>query len=306
MTGLPKELALVPPPSSQGPGPEPSFERRIDALRKAAERVRQGADEKAVHDARVCTRRLAALLDVWKEELEPKPRRRAARELGRMRRRLGAAREREVSLELIQRALGDAVGEDAAALDDLRTRLRKRLPRDRAKVESAARHGRVEKIIEDLRACLRHETLEPRPLPGALERVALRVTRRHAAALQALDQALAHPRDEVLHAARIEAKKWRYGEEALAEARGTKLPGMVSVLRGLQGALGANQDRAVLAEILERQARREAKRENAGRAQALRSRAAALHAESAQRRRELVSLWDRLRAEPPAPSAPSD
>ena len=305
MTGVRKELALVPSPSPEGLGPEPSFERRIDVLRRAAERVRQGADGKAVHDARVATRRLAALLDVWKEELEPKPRRRANRSLHRMRRRLGAAREREVSLEQIQKALGDAVGEDAAALDALATRLRKRLPEDRARVESAARHRRVEEIVEDLRACLRHETTEPRPRPGALDRAAERVARRRAQALTALDQALDHPQDVALHAARIEAKKWRYGEEALAEAKGAKMPRAVSVLRALQEILGANQDRAVLAARLERQARREAKRENAGRAQALRSRAAALHAESVQRRADLASLRDRLHAGPHELSPPN-
>jgi CHAD domain-containing protein len=307
MTFLRKDIVLVPAPSPEGVGPDSSLERRIDVLRHAADRVREGADEEAVHDARVCTRRLAALLDVWREELEPKPRRRAARELRRMRRRLGAAREREVSLERIRRALGEAVGEDAAALDTLAASLQSRLPKDRAKVERAARHGLVEEIVDDLRACLVHEPAQTRPSEGALERVGERVRKRRSDTLRTLDEALAHPLDDNLHVARIQAKKWRYGEEALAEARGAKTPPrVVSVLRALQDALGANQDRAVLAALLERAARREARRENAERAQALRSRAAALRAENAQRRAELASLRDRLHAEPHAPSPPSD
>src|SRR5262249_21234809 len=101
-------------------------------------------------------------------------------------------------------------------------------------------------------------------------------------------------------------KKWRYGEEALAEAKGLKLPRVVSALRALQEALGANQDRAVLASVLEKAARRESKRKNAGRAQALRSRVAALHAESVPRRSDLASWRDRGSAGPPAPAPGSD
>jgi CHAD domain-containing protein len=307
MTGIRKDLALVPPsPEGEGgPGPEHPLVRRIDVLRHAAHRVRQGGDDKAVHDARVATRRLAAILDVWKEEMAPKPRRRARRALRRLRRRLGAAREREVSLEQIDHALGEAVGEDAAALAALATRLRERLPQDRAKVEGAARPGLVEKIVAVVERSVAEGSSAPWAGPHAVEEISARVARRRDEALLALDEALEHPRDEALHAARIRAKKWRYGEEALAEAKRAGEPKVLSELRALQEALGANQDRAVLAVLLERAARREAKRENAGRARALRSRAAALRQESAQRRADLVSLRDRLRAEPPVPSPPS-
>ena len=80
-----RELSIVPPPP---PPPQPTpreagaldpehlLEKKIEALRQAAQRVRRGEDGKAVHDARVATRRLQALLDVWKAELAPKPRRR--------------------------------------------------------------------------------------------------------------------------------------------------------------------------------------------------------------------------------------
>jgi len=303
---LRQPLALVSTPASSDPGPRAYLEKKIHDLQHAAHRIRHGGDGKAVHDARVATRRLAAILDVWQGELARKPRRRAERELKRLRRRLGAAREREVCLEQIDRALGDAVGEDAAALDALATRLRRRLPGDREKVERAAHHSLVERMVSHLRRTVSDDTPERGSGTPPLEEVQARVAKRREAALAALDQALAEPRDEILHQARIRAKKWRYGEETLAEARGVRTPKVVSVLRALQESLGANQDRAVWMARLERAARREAKRENAGRAQALRSRAAALRAEGARHRTEWASFADRLRAAPPAPSPPSD
>src|SRR5262245_35113001 len=196
-------LSLVPEPPLGGVGPEHPLGKRIDALRHAALRVRNGGDQEAVHDARVATRRLTALLDIWKEELAPKPRRRARRALSRLRGRLSAAREREVRLEQIQRALSEAVGEDAAALDDLVRRIRKRLPEDRARVERAAREKRIEEIVEMLRASLRDGSLERWASAKALEGASPRVARRRDNALAALDEALARPRDEALHAARI-------------------------------------------------------------------------------------------------------
>jgi CHAD domain-containing protein len=310
-----RELSIVPPPP---PPPQPTpreagaldpehlLEKKIEALRQAAQRVRRGEDGKAVHDARVATRRLQALLDVWKAELAPKPRRRARRALSRLRLRLGAARNREVSLEQIERVVTEAVGEDAAALDALVSRLRKQLPGDRAKVERAARKKNVESIVRDLRASVKRGSLEEWAGEKAMREAVARVERRRDDALTAIDRALADRRDQPLHRARIEAKKWRYAEEAVAEMMGVKSPKVVSELRGLQASLGENQDRAVLAALLERMAHRETKRENGARAQALRSRAAALHAERARHRTEWASRRDRLRAVLSVPSLRSD
>src|SRR5690349_5669670 len=236
------DLSLVPPPP---PPPHPTpredgaldpghlLEQKIEVLRRAARRVRHGEDGRAVHGARVATRRLQALLDVWKAELAPKPRRRAKRALSRLRRRLGAARNREVSLEQIERVITEAVGEDAAALDAIVSRLRQRLPGDRAKVEAAARKKDVESIVSDLRASVKKGSLEDWAGEKAMREAVARVERHRANALAALDHALEQGHDEALHAARIEAKKWRYAEEAVAETMGVESPKVVSELRGL-------------------------------------------------------------------------
>ena len=89
---------------------ETDFGRRLEALRTAAARTTARADDEAIHDVRVATRRLGALLRVWGEALDPESRAWLRRRLRRLRRRLGTARELEVQVhDLAARAAEESL-----------------------------------------------------------------------------------------------------------------------------------------------------------------------------------------------------
>lgn len=308
MSTVPSGLSLVPAPvpAAEPRSPIPaSVEKRIDALENTARRVRHSDhDPEAIHDARVATRRLTAVLDVWKDQLAPGPRAGARRRLRQARRRLGPYREHEVSLARIEKELAQATAATAQVLATIAARLRSHGEPDRAHAAGAVSRGRVEKIIERVRLAILRGPLTAWDSPEALAAADQRVERRRRAAFAALDASLAEPSDEALHAARVAVKKWRYGVEAVEQLRGAGPDPVLSALRDLQELLGANQDRAVLARLLEREARRAAKRGDVPCLHALLERSAALRAENLQEQRKLPAALHRARvasaALPPA------
>ena len=291
-------LSLVPTPPGEPRSPIPApLEKRLQALDRAAERLRHpDADPEAIHDARVATRRLTAILDVGRAELAPGQRRRVRRQLARARRRLGPYREREVSLGLLEKEMAAAPAATAEALRKIVSRLVAHGEGDRTRAASVVSPARVEKIADRLRRAVLRGTLVAWDTPEAMAPASARVERRRAQAIEALDRALAAPSDTAFHAARVAAKKWRYGMEIVAELREGEADPALSALRDLQERLGAMQDRAVLARLLEREARRASKRADVASLYALLERAGSLRAENLRAREPLASSLERLRA----------
>ena len=272
------------------------LEKRLEALDRAARRVHHSdQDPDAVHDARVATRRLIAVLDVAKRELAPGPRRKARRQLGRFRRRLGPVREHEVSLARLEKEMASAPAGTAELLAAIASRLRAHGEGDRAQAAEVLSRSRVEKAMERTRLAVLRGSLVAWDTPEAMTSAFLRVERRRAGTIEALEKALAAPSDTALHAARVAAKKWRYGMEILGELREGEPDSGLSALRDLQERLGANQDRAVLARLLEREARRASKRGDVACLHALLERAGSLRAENLRGREALTSSLERLR-----------
>lgn len=238
------------------------FERRIEMLGEAARRVRRHTDDEAIHDMRVAARRLEAAFDVWRGGLRRGPATHARRTLRKARRRLGAPREHEVHVALLERLLRDAPVTTRLAAAPVRDRLRRARDRGRRRAADRAAPSRLTRRLRDLAE--RGHWLAPVPEGLVIETARVRVRVRAGGARTAFEAA-ARGTDRELHTARIEVKKWRYAAECLAavedrlhgKAAGAAPGGaLVRALRDVQKVLGDVHDMATLRDVLGRETAR--------------------------------------------------
>lgn len=221
-------------------------ERLLERLESAARRMRRGDGLEASHDVRVATRRLDALLDVWRDVLPRGRRRRARRALRDLRRALGPARERRVGIDLLRDRM-------SAVPPDVRTAIGVVIGRwehDLDALEKAAgvacRRGQVRRVRRAI------ERAFPRLPEGPLADVRLgaagraRAGLRQRRAVRRVRRAGEDPRDGRLHAARVAIKRWRYGLERVCAAGAAPADGIRETLIAMQQTLGRVQDLAVL------------------------------------------------------------
>jgi CHAD domain-containing protein len=217
--------------------------------------MRDGADEEAIHDARVALRRLEAAAGTFRDCLGRDARRELLELLREWRRRLGRARDHEVlAAGLTEPEHLDIGGDDARALADEQLALRDEARADAARWAKPARERRLEQALRPLLALADRAQQEDALADG--ER---RCARRETKARACLADAAGSDDDEVLHDARIALRRWRYAIEALEPfARGPGAPAR-KALRVLQRELGTVHDRAVLRDLLLAEARRAGK-----------------------------------------------
>jgi CHAD domain-containing protein len=263
--------------------------RCIEAVR----RCRAGDDDDAIHDARVAARRLESALQVWRDALDPRQRRAAARRLRRWRRRMGSTRDLEVMVIALAEEELAAAGAEGAGLARLRLALTKRRDRARRRVAALLTPGRLAR----LQARLARVAAGADPVPGACDQARRRWTRVAHEAASALAAARDTKDDLALHATRIAVKKHRYASEAFAAGSGGPAGDASASARALQRALGEVHDRAALRDYLRRRARRLRALRNPEQAQALESVAARVE----QLRLAAIARFRAL--PPPAPVA---
>ncbi len=214
------------------PGP-PVLEPLIRAFLRQLQAVsRDPSREDAVHDARVAGRRLRAAGDLW---IPTQPAwKRLRRRLKKLVRKLGRLRDLDVALGLLRRGPPDERLKRralAAALVALRERERERLAGRR----------------DDERLKRRFRRLLPLrfPPPGP---AALAPRYEHILAL-----AVTARRPEEAHQVRREIRRLRYAHETLRRAYPpASFEKAARLLRRIQSAAGAWQDRCVLRALLER------------------------------------------------------
>jgi len=225
------------------------LDEQIDAVREHATAALEAFDEKAVHQARVATRRIKAGLELLDPLLA-----KSAKNMGRagrkLRRRLGPLRDLDVMIGLV--AEGSKTDSIAPAIDWLGTTLQNqrrdaRLADHRGGSKPSKLLGRFDswwKLRHELQANL--DAIEPL-LTEALH------TRFAGFAQQAdLISGITQPAEDAphidVHQVRIEGKALRYTLE-MAEAAGVKLPKkMIRLFKAMQQSLGDWHDHVVLYE----------------------------------------------------------
>jgi len=215
----------------------------VDRFLRALHGVERG-DAKSLHRARVATRRLREIVPVL--QLDGPTAHKLSRRLRSVTARLGAVREHDVLLQLVdelhdaRRAPGDALARVGMAVsrdrDAARERLSARMPID--DMRRLAR--KLRSVGDDLEA---DDTKRSRALRWALD---ARVARRASRLAEALRDAGSVYLPERLHAARIAVKKLRYVLEVVSEVVGAPVHADTAVLRRAQDALGRMHDLQVL------------------------------------------------------------
>jgi CHAD domain-containing protein len=215
--------------------------KRSRAFARAAQRLAAPDDAEAVHDVRVVSRRLEAALWLWRGQYDPAARRKAARQLRRLRRRLGRARELEVHAALLRAHLEDERGDARLAAEPLLARWERRALRAKRAAVAWIGATRVRRIRARIERALVTDQARPDPLGAARERLG----RRRESANDAIQRALTHPGEKPFHRARIAVKKLRYAAESFAAVTGSE-PQPLTALRDLQQALGDLHDATLL------------------------------------------------------------
>jgi CHAD domain-containing protein len=229
------------------------LKRRLDAFSRALKAIERD-DVRALHRARVASRRLRELLPVL--QLEPGAARKLQRRLRKVTSRLGAVRELDVLLMSIdelhhaRRARGGALGHVGVAVSKDRDRARKRLAA-RLPVASMLRLARkLERVVGSLQ-------VEEAGLTRAHDRlwrsvVDARVVKRAARLSGAMDEAGAVYLPDRLHGVRIALKKLRYATELAQETMGERDPARLRLLKRGQDLLGRIHDLHLLMDRVRR------------------------------------------------------
>ena len=226
------------------PGREALLKPQLARVTRLLHKAEEG-DVRAVHQARVASRRLRELLPIL--ELEPGVSRKLGRRLRKVTRTLGPVRELDVLLAL-GRDWEDATPRERRALARVTEKIQnERSHKDAHDATSGAakRLGRaarkLEKISRDLEG-VDSARSRRRAWLWALE---ARVARRAVALDESMTEAGAVYLPERLHRVRISVKKLRYALELLLESRGTS-NGALRTLKRSQDVLGHLHDLEML------------------------------------------------------------
>lgn len=222
---------------------------RWKAYRQALRRCRRRPDEEAVHDLRVETRRLLAVLQLAKAAAPDAKVKKLRRHLRRRLKALSRLRDLHVQLGLLAPAtrrtpglhpLRAALEAEAARLADRQARSFRSLRPGRER----RRLARVLRAVAARTATPRRDRAAAAALRAALARAAARAESRRAA----VDAA----RPETLHRLRVALKRQRYMAEALAGLGLAADAGRPAALREAQRRLGRIQDLDVLVRRIEK------------------------------------------------------
>jgi CHAD domain-containing protein len=278
---------------------EALFQRRLEALLKDLPSA-QGGNVEALHRTRVASRRVREALPLLGGAVEREKLNKSRRQARRLTRALGAVRELDVALKLL-----DSVAATRPAQRLALERVREHLTRERDALRREML-TRLHELKPDRVAQKIATRVESRP-PHARHawRHALndRLRRRAGHVRNAVREAGAIYEPDRLHAVRIAVKKLRYALELAGE---TRSGGSVRVLRNLkatQELLGEMHDRQVLIQHVRAVQSRPGAAVSESReldrlARAFEAECRSLHAQFTARRDLLVKACEYLRDRP--------
>ena len=216
--------------------------QRLNALSRALPGAKEG-NPLLVHEARVATRRLRAALPLVAGGQRGRKLERDARRLTRA---LGAVRELDVALEMLE-----ALTADTDAPRGAMTRLRQvvREERQRMHLEMCNRVGQVN--VDKLRrraaaAATKGKRATRRRDPQRVADAQLRAARRAVRLREAVESASGIYLPDRLHEVRIAVKKLRYAMEVSRELSGSNATARIRTLKEAQDLLGRMHDHEVL------------------------------------------------------------
>jgi CHAD domain-containing protein len=263
------------PPAADSFAPEGRLPRYADSLKKVQElaleqldrlmstqpKVLRGDDANAIHDMRVATRRLQQVLDLLYPKPRPQEIRRFRRQIQRCRQILGEVRNCDVMLEIVGHPLGRKRSARREAWEALQTFIQ--LRRTETFARTMRKIGKINLSVvyvnlKDLLLQAKAPDQGPEHTLSGTAATAHNFAREFAHALELTwkrfeDQiARSHrdPRPEIIHEARIAAKRLRYLLEVFHKFEVPGSSDMLICLRGLQKDLGDWHDLEVLEQMM--------------------------------------------------------
>ncbi|SDP21425.1 CHAD domain-containing protein [Actinopolyspora xinjiangensis] len=212
--------------------------------------TRSGADPEDLHRMRVSVRRMRAVLKAGRSWLQPGWCRELRSELGWLGRGLGPVRDLDVQLaELRERheELDRAEREPAARLLD---ELARRRESARAELLEMMRGDRYQRLLRSLGEAVADGLPSSADPPSGNEALYELVRNRLGKVERAVRRLDDPPRDEGLHALRIETKRLRYCAELAVPVFDGAVREVLDAAEKLQDVLGAHQDAVVTEEWL--------------------------------------------------------
>ncbi len=221
--------------------------KHIAAMLAEVEGVRQARDIEYIHRMRVASRRLRTALNLFPDSLPAKKLEGWSRDIRRVTKSLGAARDTDVQIELLQNILAEH--REPVYRPGLR-RLLLRTMQTRQKLQEDVNQA-LDRLIASQTLTRMQAALNPLVekqgevflySPALYQRAADHV-------LRGLDDFLIHEDDivypervEELHAMRISAKHLRYALEAFAPLYPDELKSFIQNMRKIQDTLGEIHD----------------------------------------------------------------
>jgi CHAD domain-containing protein len=202
--------------------------------------TRLGRDDEELHQMRVATRRMRAILRAARPLLDSEWVRELRAEVGWLGGALGPVRDLDELVEHLRVDAGALGGADEEAFLTLLAKLEAERAADRDAMLAALAEPRYVALVERLDA----DTKSP-PLAESgrsLRDLAAREFRRLRKVMRALGET---PPDEELHAARIAVKRARYAAELAERSVGRGVAAVIGDCKVLQDVLGDHQDAAV-------------------------------------------------------------
>jgi CHAD domain-containing protein len=240
--GLPRP-SPPPRPHRSAPAQEhvaASLRAQYEAIVRHDPGTRLGRDPEELHQMRVATRRLRAILRAARPLLDREWVASLRAEAGWLGGALGPVRDLDVLVEHLRADAHVLGAADERAFLVLLRSLEAERERDREILLAALREPRFVALIETLDEA----TGEPRfvPASASLRDLAAREMRRLRKTVRALGD---DPADAELHAARIAVKRARYAVELAERSVGKAAAAVIRDTKDLQDVLGDHQDAAV-------------------------------------------------------------
>ncbi len=223
---------------------------RLDELLSFRDAALDFSTDKGVHDMRVASRRLRSALRDFTPYLSKKRMAEAKDELRRVARTLGAVRDEDVAIALIERLAAEAPEDVRAAVETFAVKRRARRETARRELSEEFSGGSLARLREDFTRSLAQAT-RPREAEDEAASAALKfseagreVVVARWAEMDELSDSLYSPLDaERLHSMRIAAKRLRYATELLAPCfGGDALKPFSEEVADMQTALGELHD----------------------------------------------------------------
>jgi CHAD domain-containing protein len=224
----------------------------LEAIRSHDPGTRLGDDPEELHQMRVATRRLRAVLRAARPMFGPRPVKDLRKELAWLGTTLGGRRDLDVMHGHLRDEVATLDSQDRGAGRGLLRRLETARVRAREDLLTALDSSRYFTLLDTIEATIAQPPVVSSDV--SLVDVAAREWRKLRKAVKALPEA---PADADLHQVRIKAKRVRYAAELAAPEAGHPAERFVDRVKKLQDVLGEHQD-AVVAEACLRDLARDA------------------------------------------------